>query len=72
MTDDTNVAGIVGQLYQGLNTMAVSFELKPDERLNESELAILLKANRTPIGEALIRHIAEGFLTFLPRKRFFR
>jgi DNA-binding GntR family transcriptional regulator len=71
MTDDAHAEGIVDQLYQRLKTMAVSFELKPDERLNESELATLLKASRTPIREALNRLVAEGFLTFQPRKGFF-
>jgi len=51
--------------------MAVSFELKPDARLNESELATALKASRTPIREALNRLVAEGLLTFQPRKGFY-
>jgi DNA-binding GntR family transcriptional regulator len=71
MTENAQFEGTVDQLYQRLKAMAVSFELKPDERLNESELATILKASRTPIREALNRLVAEGFLTFQPRKGFF-
>lgn len=63
--------GFVDRLYQQLKAMAVSFELKPDQRVNESELAATLGASRTPIREALNRLVAEGLLTFQPRKGFF-
>lgn len=63
--------GFVDRLYQQLKAMAVSFELKPDQRVNESELAEMLGASRTPIREALNRLVAEGLLTFQPRKGFF-
>jgi DNA-binding GntR family transcriptional regulator len=71
MTDGKSQAGFVDRLYQQLKTMAVNFELKPDQRVNESELAEKLGASRTPIREALNRLVAEGLLTFQPRKGFF-
>jgi DNA-binding GntR family transcriptional regulator len=63
--------GFVDRLYQQLKAMAVSFELKPDQRVNETELAEKLGASRTPIREALNRLVADGLLTFQPRKGFF-
>jgi len=51
--------------------MAVSFDLKPDERINESELAERLGASRTPLREALNRLVAEGLLVYRSRKGFF-
>ena len=71
MTRNAHSEGFVDRLYQQLKSMAVSFELKPDERINESELATKLEASRTPIREALNRLVAEGLLTFQPRKGFF-
>jgi len=51
--------------------MAVGFELKPDQRINESELSERLGASRTPLREALNRLVAEGLLVYRPRKGFF-
>lgn len=51
--------------------MAADFEFKPDARINESELAEVLNASRTPIREALNRLVAEGYLTFQPGRGFF-
>jgi DNA-binding GntR family transcriptional regulator len=64
-------AGYVDRLYQELKAMAVSFDLKPDERINESELAERLGASRTPLREALNRLVAEGLLVYRSRKGFF-
>ncbi|MGI9522636.1 MAG: GntR family transcriptional regulator [Hyphomicrobiaceae bacterium] len=71
MARDAQPEGFVDRLYQELKAMAVSFALKPDERVNESELALRLNASRTPLREALNRLAAEGLLTFQPRKGFF-
>ncbi|WP_461320763.1 GntR family transcriptional regulator [Bradyrhizobium diazoefficiens] len=48
--------------------MAVSYEFKPGERLNEGELAKRLGVSRTPLREALNRLNTEGFLRFTPGK----
>lgn len=51
---------IVDRVYQQLKAMAVSYELKPGERLNEGELAKRLGVSRTPLREALNRLNTEG------------
>lgn len=57
--------------YARLHQMAVNFEFKPEERLNESALAVELGASRTPLREALNRLVAEGLLTFKNGRGFF-
>jgi DNA-binding GntR family transcriptional regulator len=51
------------RLYQIVKNMAISFEFKPGERINEVNLAKRLEASRTPLREALNRLVSEGFLT---------
>src|SRR6201987_5023726 len=62
---------IVDRVYEQLKAMAVSFEFKPGERLNEGELAKRLGGSRTPLREALNRLKNEGFLRFTPGRGFF-
>ena len=50
--------------------MTTSFELKPDEKLNENSMAQMLGASRTPLREALNRLVSEGFLTFQSGRGF--
>lgn len=71
MSGSAKQDGNVDRLYHELKAMAVAFELKPDARINESELAETLGASRTPLREALNRLVAEGLLTYQPRKGFF-
>lgn len=52
----------VDRAYDAIRRMAIDFELKPGERLNESELAGRLETSRTPLREALNRLSMEGFL----------
>ncbi|MBV1863208.1 MAG: GntR family transcriptional regulator [Rhodobacteraceae bacterium] len=61
----------VDRAYARLRDMAVNFEFKPDERLNESALSVKLGASRTPLREALNRLVAEGLLTFVNGRGFF-
>lgn len=61
----------VARLYAELRRMAASFEFRPSERLNESQLALRLGASRTPLREALNRLVAEGFLDFRSGQGFF-
>lgn len=63
--------GNVSRLYEKLKSMAIAFEFKPDERVNESQLAISLGASRTPLREALNRLVAEYLLVYQPGKGFF-
>jgi DNA-binding GntR family transcriptional regulator len=62
---------IVGRVYERVKAMAVAYELKPGERLNEVEIARRLGASRTPLREALNRLSAEGLLRFEPGKGYF-
>jgi DNA-binding GntR family transcriptional regulator len=61
----------VDRLYEAVKDMAITYRLKPGERLNEGELAKSLGASRTPLREALNRLNAEGFLTFEVGRGFF-
>ena len=61
----------VDKAYARLREMAVAFEFKPEERLNESALSRVLGVSRTPLREALNRLVAEGFLTFITGRGFF-
>ena len=58
--------------YRELREMAISFEIRPGERLNEIALAKHLGVSRTPLREALNRLCSEGFLTFSTNFGFFR
>ena len=49
-------------VFQTLRDMAISYALKPGERLNEIELAEQLGVSRTPVREALARLATHGFL----------
>lgn len=62
---------VVQRVYQSLKSMAVGYEFKPGERLNEGELSQLLGASRTPLREALNQLTAEGLLRFEPGRGFF-
>ncbi len=58
-------------LYLTVKDMAILFEFKPGERINEVELAQRLGASRTPLREALNRLVAEGFLVLKQDRGFF-
>ena len=58
-------------LYRSVKDMAILFEFKPGERINEVELAQRLGASRTPLREALNRLVAEGFLVLKQDRGFF-
>lgn len=61
----------VDSIYEQVRLMAVNFDFKPEERINEGTLATRLGASRTPVREALNRLSAEGFLTFQTGRGFF-
>jgi DNA-binding GntR family transcriptional regulator len=62
---------VVERVYERVKAMAVAYELKPGERVNEVEIARKLGASRTPLREALNRLSAEGLLRFTPGKGYF-
>ncbi|MFA5522331.1 MAG: GntR family transcriptional regulator [Castellaniella sp.] len=49
-------------IYERIKAMVTTFRLRPDERVNEVELARQLGVSRTPVREALSRIAADGFL----------
>ncbi|WP_420394999.1 GntR family transcriptional regulator [Nioella sp.] len=64
---ESNVDRITAQLRR----MAAEFEIKPDERIREGDMAKRLSVSRTPLREALNRLVSEGFLTFTGGQGFF-
>lgn len=58
------------RVYKAVRELLVSFQLRPDERINESALARQLDTSRTPLREALNRLAAEGFLRLSEGKGF--
>lgn len=61
----------VEKVYLRIRDMAIDFDFKPGERLNEVALAKELGVSRTPLREALNRLSIEGLLRFIPGKGFF-
>jgi DNA-binding GntR family transcriptional regulator len=61
----------VDRIYAQVSEMAVNFEFKPDERINEGKLAKQVGSSRTPLREALNRLVAGGFLKFQTNQGFF-
>ena len=57
--------------YAQIRRMAVDFQLRPNERINEVQLARELSLSRSPVREALNRLATEGFLSFVPNRGFF-
>jgi len=58
------------QIYERIKTMAMTFTIRPGERVNEVELSRLLSVSRTPLREVLNRLMVEGFLTRAPNRGF--
>ena len=50
------------RVYSSLREMAITFKLKPGERLTELDIAERFSVSRTPVREALNRLVNEGFL----------
>lgn len=70
-SDQTATPSNVDRVYDAVKTMASRFQLKPDERINETTLAKSLQTSRTPLREALNRLTAEGLLAFKNGKGFY-
>lgn len=64
---ESNVDRLTGQL----RSMAANFEIKPEERIVEGDMARRLSVSRTPLREALNRLVSEGYLTFRGGQGFF-
>ncbi|MBD1552678.1 GntR family transcriptional regulator [Pseudomonas typographi] len=61
----------VNDVYRRLKEMVILFQIRPEERVNESELANALGVSRTPLREALHRLVAENMLTMVPNRGFY-
>ncbi|WP_170333682.1 GntR family transcriptional regulator [Ruegeria arenilitoris] len=61
----------VDDIYEQVKAMAVSFRLRPGDRLNEVALSKELDVSRTPLREALNRLVAERMFDFRPGQGFF-
>ena len=61
----------VDRLTAKLRRMAADFEIKPEERIVEGEMAQRLSVSRTPLREALNRLVSEGYLTNTGGRGFF-
>lgn len=61
----------VDDIYDQLKAMAVSFRIRPGDRLNEVALSRELGVSRTPLREALNRLVAERMFVFRPGQGFF-
>jgi DNA-binding GntR family transcriptional regulator len=64
-------ASAVDRVYDRVKSMAVTYQIRPGERLNEVEFGRKLAVSRTPLREAFNRLVTEGFLTVSPNKGFF-
>lgn len=62
----------VERVYGQVRDMAIRFELRPGDRINEVELARRLDVSRTPLREALNRLTSDGFLDFRSGRGFYR
>jgi DNA-binding GntR family transcriptional regulator len=60
----------VARAYRAIHDMTVNFEIAPDARLNEVDLANRLGMSRAPVREALNRLVADGLVTFAPGRGF--
>ncbi len=56
--------------YRAIHDMTVNFQIAPDARLNEVDLAGRLGMSRAPVREALNRLVADGLVTFAPGRGF--
>ena len=59
------------QVYDIVKEMIIMREIKPDEKINEEQLAERLRVSRTPIRETLCRLENEGIVQVIPRRGAF-
>ncbi|WP_411906410.1 GntR family transcriptional regulator [Rhizobium mayense] len=59
------------RVYEEIRRMAMEYRFKPNERINELELAAKMQVSRSPIREALQRLVTEGLITFQVNRGFF-
>ena len=64
---DGELGPLARRTYLRVREMAMTYALKPGERVNESDLARRLDVSRTPLREAMSRLVSEGLLTVAGR-----
>jgi len=64
-------ADTVEKAYHAVKEMAVRYDIRPEDRIREAELADRLKISRTPLREALNRLVTEGLVRFVPNRGFY-
>jgi DNA-binding GntR family transcriptional regulator len=62
----------VTRSYDALRVLILNYDIKPNERLNEVEMAKRFDVSRTPLREALNRLVVERLLRFEPSLGFYR
>lgn len=70
-TSPPRAADSAQRAYAEIRNLAINFKLRPNERVNELQLAKQLDVSRTPVREALNRLASEGFLVLRPNKGYF-
>lgn len=58
-------------VYNVIRNMAISFDFKPGERINEVQLAKQLGVSRTPLREAMQKLVSEKLMRWERNKGFF-
>ena len=71
MADLRRTADSVRKVYDEVRRMTTDFDLRPESRINEVELAHRFSVSRTPVREALNRLVLEGLITLVPNKGFY-
>lgn len=66
-----NKISLSEQAYQKIRNLIISLRLKPGLQVNEGDLEKELSIGRTPVREAILRLVTEGFLISLPGRGFF-
>lgn len=69
-SDRKGRTSLADRVYEQLRTMAITYQLRPGERIGEVELAERFGVSRTPVREALHRLAKEGLLTFTAMRGF--
>ncbi len=61
---DRRVKGSTDHAYRSLKEMAIRYELRPGDKINEVAIAQKLNLSRTPVREALNRLVVENLIEF--------
>ncbi|MDO9228661.1 MAG: GntR family transcriptional regulator [Syntrophales bacterium] len=71
MSDQISKISLREQSYHKLRDQIITLELKPGTQINENRLERELSIGRTPVREALLRLVHEGYLTSVPGRGFY-